>query len=167
VDRLDSWLNSQVGWRRAVLIWLQLSIPLIGCGCSLWSLITPGVPGLGLGFLEAVAWSVLAAALATGIVLAVEHSRATRHSDRPVLSWRFSAAMLCMTAQALLGELTNQQPYWPRIHRVVDIVSMVLILGGLTFGIEAARRYRRLRRGNVSGGQAGDQEQATRPAGWP
>jgi hypothetical protein len=157
VDRLDSWLNSQVGWRRAVLIWLQMSIPLIGCGCSLWALITPGVPGLGLEFLAAVAWSALAAALATGIVLAVEHSRPTRHRDRPALAWWFSAATLCMTAQALLGELTNQQPYWPHIHRVVDIVSMVLILAAVTFCIEGARRYRRLRRGVVPAARAGDQ----------
>jgi hypothetical protein len=38
VDRLDSRLNRQMGWRRVALIWLVFCLMAVGLGSSTWAL---------------------------------------------------------------------------------------------------------------------------------
>ena len=143
VDRLDSWLNSQAGWRRAVLVWLQMWPPAIMFGCTFWSSTMTGAPGPGLEFFGVVALSVLAAVPLAGAMVPVLRWRVARNG-RPVFSWCMYAGTLCMMAEVLLNELTDQQPYWHHIHRAVGLVSLALALGAAGFSFEAIRRYRRM-----------------------
>jgi hypothetical protein len=140
VDQLDSWLNRQVGWRRAALAWLQMWPWAIGLGCVIWVFITPGVPGPGLAFLEVVAWSLLATVPLAGVSMVVQRWRASRRSNRPAFSWCMYAGMLCLMAAILPSLLLDQQPYWPHVHRVIGLVSLPFALAGAGFCLEAARR---------------------------
>jgi hypothetical protein len=51
--------------------------------------------------------------------------------------------MLLLLAVAELNVLTDQQADWPRIHRAVGLVSLLLTAASVTFVLMAASRYRR------------------------
>jgi hypothetical protein len=145
VDRLDSWLNTQVGWHRAALIWVLLCPPAIAFGCGTWGFWTAWVPGLGLEFLEVAAISVLAAAPLAGLVVLALRRRGS--SGRPVFLWRAFAGLLCGLTALMLGQLTDQQSYWLHIHRRVAIAELALMLVGVALWIASVRQYWRLYRG--------------------
>jgi len=147
VNRLDAWLRRQVGWRRALLAWLLGCPAAIVCGCGIWGLVTPGVPGPGRRFLEIAGLSVLVAAAAVGVMIAVPGPRAALYGDRPAFSWRACAVIVSIAGATLPGMLTDQQPYWPHIHRVVGSVSFGCALAAVALSLDTARRGRRLSRG--------------------
>jgi hypothetical protein len=144
MDQLDLWFDRQVGWRRSVLTWLQMSPAAVMLGCSAWAFLTPGAAGPGLSFLEVTACSLLAAIPLACVFAMVQCRRAALHGNRPVFSWCMYAGTLCIMTVVLLNLLTNQQPYWPHIHRVIGLVSVPLALAGAGFCLEAARRAWRL-----------------------
>jgi hypothetical protein len=144
---VDSWLNRQRGLRRVLLGWLHMSIFTITVGSALWSMFGRGTPGLDIAFLKVVAWSVLAAVPLAGLTAYLrrylQRARSVATDDRFVFSWRASAAMLLFLAVSELSVLTDQQADWPRIHRAVGLVSLLLIAASFTFVLMAASRYRR------------------------
>jgi hypothetical protein len=140
VDRVDSWLNRQRGWRRGLLGWLHMYGLTIMVGSALWSLFGPGTPGLGLAFLRVTGWSALAAAPLTGLIAFLQ---GTRTGKRSVFSWRVSAAALFFLSAAELNVLTDQQADWPRSHRAVGLVTLLLMAISFTFVLMAVSRYRR------------------------
>jgi hypothetical protein len=113
-------------------------------GCVAWDFSTPGVAGLGLPFFEVTACSLLAAAPLAVASTKAQHWRASRHGGGPTFSWCMFAGMVCLMAVVLLNLLTDQQPYWPHIHRVIGLISLPLALAGAGFCLAAARRARRL-----------------------
>lgn len=143
MDRVDSWLNRQRGLRRVLLLWLHICIFTILVGSALWSLFGRGTPGLGIAFLKVAAWSALAAVPLTGLSVYLQRTRPVRTGDRPAFSWRAQAGMLLLLAVVELNVLTDQQADWPRIHRAVGLVSLLLTAAGFTFVLMAASRYRR------------------------
>jgi hypothetical protein len=149
VDRVDAWLNGQVGWRRGALIWLLACLPCVDVGCGIWALFTPGTAGLGTGFLEVVGWSFLAAVPFAGLVAAAQRRRVARGSGMPFFSWRFIVSLLCIVSAVLPAELTDQQPYWHRIHREVGLWQMVLLLAAMVFLLLAVRWNHRFRGGDA------------------
>ena len=144
MDRVDSWLNSQVGWRRAILIWLTVCPAAILAGCGVWALVTPGAAGLGTGFVEVVVCSVIAVVPFAWLATVVQRRRVARGLSMPFFSWRLSASVVSMTAAVLPGVLFDQQPYWHHIHRAVDLSQMVFLIAAVVLFLLAARRNRRL-----------------------
>jgi hypothetical protein len=120
---------------------------MITVGSALWSMFGRGTPGLGIAFLKVVAWSALAAVALTGLTVYLQRYLQRTHAlgtgDRFVFSWRASAGMLLFLAVGELNVLTDQQADWPRIHRAVGLVSLLLIAASFTFVLMAASRYRR------------------------
>jgi uncharacterized membrane protein len=140
MDRLDFWLNRQGGLRRVLLTWLHLCIPTTGVGSALWSLFGRGTPGLGLAFLQVVGWSVVVAAALAGLTVYLGR---TSTPKRYVFSWRVSVGMLLFFGALELNVLTDQQADWPRTHRAIAIVTLLLIAASITFVLMAVSRYRR------------------------
>jgi len=153
VDRVDSWLNRQRGWRRVLLFWLHISIFTTTVGSALWSMFGSGTPGLDIAFLHVVAWSALAAVPLTGLTVYLRHTRRVGTDDRRVFSWRASAGILLFLAAGELNILTDEQADWPRINRAIGLVSLLLIAASLTLGLMAASRYRRHRTRLLDNGQ--------------
>jgi uncharacterized membrane protein len=151
MDPLDSWLSRQVGWRYAMLAWLQMCPGAIVAGCAIWDSVTPGLTGPGLAFFAVVAWSLFAAVLLAGVFMAVQCWRRVRRSRSPAFSWRAYAGVLCIMTVFVLNLLTDQQPYWHHVHRAVGLVSLSLGLIGVGFCLEAARRSRLLSKSAPSG----------------
>ena len=144
VDRLDSWLNSKVGWPRAVLVWMQICPWAVMVGVPLWALCTPGTPRLGLVFLEALGWSVLAAALMTVVVLAARESVAARYRGKPMLSGRLFLASLFVVAAYLLQLFLKGQPLsWRNSHRALWVAAALLDLAAVAVFVVAIWRLRR------------------------
>lgn len=144
MERVHSWLNSQVGWRRASLIWLTGCPPAVIAGCGIWPLVTPGAAGLGTGFVEVVVCSVIAVVPFAWLATLMQRRRAARGLSMPFFSWRMSASVVSMVAAVLLGVLTDQQPYWHHNHREVGLSQMVLLIAAVVLFLLAARRNRRL-----------------------
>ncbi len=142
MDRADSWLNRQCGLRRVLLGWLHTCIFTITVGSGLWSMFGRGTPGLDIAFLKVAAWSALGAVPLTGLITYIQRTHAAGTDDRPMFSWRASAGMLVLLAVVELNVLTDQQADWPRIHRAVALVSLLLIAASVTFTLMAASRYR-------------------------
>jgi hypothetical protein len=153
VDRLDSWLNSQVGWRFAVLAWLATWPAGVLLVSFSWSLGTGNVPGLGLPSVEAVALSLPAAVPFAVLVIALRRWRTARHSNKPALLWRGFVGALFMMAAALLElSFTDLQSDRLHNHHVVWLVPLVLWLCALVFLADAVRRQHRLMKGAAPGG---------------
>jgi hypothetical protein len=154
MDRLDSSLNGQVGWRRVALIWLVLSPCAVGLGSSTWALHLlqhPGCeqlagerfaqecePRLGSGFLVVAVLAVLAAVPVAVLFAALQRWRAARKPDKPFHSWRRIAAVWCICAAALLGTFNDLLPHGGGTYRFVS--QMVLLAGAVVFGLVDMRR---------------------------
>jgi hypothetical protein len=121
-----------------------MCISTVLVGSALWSMLGPGTPGLGLAFLTVVAWSALAAVPLTGLISYLLGNRAASAAKQFAFSWRAFAAMLFFLVAIELNILTDQQADWPRIHRVVALATLLLGGAGVTFGLLAVSRRRRL-----------------------
>ena len=134
-----------------MLIWLVLCPAAVVVGSGIWSLFIADVAGLGPGFFEVAALSVLAAAPIACLAAAAQHRWAARNAGRAAFSWRICVGIWCLAAGTLLAILTDQQPYWHRIHRYVGLSQMALFIAAAALLALAASRRRRLSRGNASG----------------
>jgi hypothetical protein len=144
VDRLDSWLNGQVGWRRAVLVWMQLCPWAVQVGVPAWAFFTPGTPRFDLVLLEVLGWSVLAAALLTAAILALRGSIAARYSAKPMISVRLFLAALFMVAAYLLQLfIEGQPPSWRNSHRALWVAAPLIDLAAVAVLVGAVWRLRR------------------------
>jgi hypothetical protein len=142
VDRVDSWLNRQVGWRRAVLAWLKVCPVMIMVAVPVWYVGTPGIQRPSLEFAAVAPWFLLAAVPLAGVSVRLQRDRPIGPMERPVFSWCTYAATLCWMAFVLLNVLTDwavRPQYWR--------VSYVLLWAGVGFWIERERRFKRLSRG--------------------
>jgi hypothetical protein len=129
VDRLDSWLHRQVGWRRAAVNWVMVCPLAIGLGKDIWQ---------GAAFVEVAALSVLAAIPFAGLAAAAQLRWQARHPGKPYPSWRMWAAMWCLTGSLLIDVLARPG------HRMPSAVwhaQMVLLGGTFVFWVLAVRQW--------------------------
>ena len=138
MDRLDSWLNGQVGLRRVIVAWLVLCPLAVGLGISFLVRSGPGVPMPGTRFLEVTAVSVLAGAPVAALVAAYERNWSARNPGKPYLSWRMIVAGWCVAAGFLLGD----QPWPARMPNVVWLAQLALLITAIVFWVLAVRRRR-------------------------
>jgi len=167
VDRLDSWLNDQVGWRQLAITWLVFCPVAVALGSSTWSEISlrhPGCeqlagqrfihecePGLGTGFLVVVVLSVLAAVPLAALLAVWQRRRVARNRERSFHSWSKIAAIWCLSAAPLPSTFADQQPHGR--HAYYFVAGWVLIAGAAVFWLLETRRYQRRSRRNAPGVQ--------------
>jgi len=113
-------------------------------GFGPWDLFGPGAPEAGAALLRVGAYSVLAAIPLTAVVVSIRHVQANRNGGRPAFSWRAIAGMLLFFGAVMLNISTDQLAGWSHIHRVMALVSLLLVVGGFAFLVAAKSRYRRL-----------------------
>lgn len=131
VDRLDSWLNRQTGWRRAVFIWLQMCPLAIMIANVIIEFTHALPPWPGLESLAVVACSLVGTVLLAGLFVLLHRSPAGRHLG-PVLSWRRGAALyLLMFASVFIYSYA----FW--------YVFVIFLLGSVVLMIDDERRSRR------------------------
>ena len=111
----------------------------ITLGCAAWDWFTPGVPGPGRAFAEVVGLSLLAAVPLAGAAVLLPRRRPVGSRERPVFSCRMFAGMMCFMGVVVLNLLTDQQQYWPHVHRVIGLVSVPLSLAAAWFWLMVAR----------------------------
>jgi len=94
VDRLDSWLNRQHGWRLALLLWVLLLPTAAIFALGAWNWFGAGTSDSGPVLLESGTCSLIAMALVAGLAAASRHRR-----TRP-LSWRALAGVILVSSAA-------------------------------------------------------------------
>lgn len=164
MDRLDSWLNGQVGWRRIALIWLVVCPMAVVLGSSTWALNSLRHLGcqqlagdrfirecelrLGTGFLVVAALSVLAALPLAWLLAAWQVWWAARKPGRTSFSWCRIASAWCLSAALLLTTFADQQPYGRRTYYFV--AQWVLIAGAVVFWLVDTRHQQLTRRARAA-----------------
>jgi hypothetical protein len=140
VDRLDTWLNAQRGWRRLLLMiatWYGSTLVL---GCSVWDLSTSEFP---LTILDAVVIAVVAlpGTVCIGLAQSANYARSTRNPKRkkgqpPFLMWRTAVGMWLLTFGLLITVF--MPPHWR--HKPVFVLA-VIFLGGYFLLVLETLRY--------------------------
>jgi hypothetical protein len=112
VDRLDTWLNAQRGWRRLALIGVAWYLPVFCLGFCL-SVFLPAWPPTPNPVLVAIALLALPGSVGLGSILAALHSRRARSPKRkkglpPFLMWRQIALPWVLAAGLATTRVANQ-----------------------------------------------------------
>lgn len=154
MDRLDTWLSAQHGWRLLLLRGVALT-PLGLCGGSLWSSdvtfdpATPQVHALVARMALCVAASFLLAALT---LLPPAWRGPARRPDRAWPTWRATAGLYSMEAQFVVAGYEAAEPLAWRWHNgwvfplQLALVGVFLLM--LVWDARYRSRLRRLRDGN-------------------
>jgi len=158
VDRVDSWLNGQVGWHRVALTWLVLCPSAVAGGSLLRAFRSLGRPGceqlggarfaqeceprLGAGFLAVAAISVLAAGPLAGLLAVYQRWWAGRNPGKPFFSWRRIGSIWCLMTALLLNNLFDRPPH----NQALELSGWILIAASAAF-LLLEMRHRRLTRG--------------------
>jgi hypothetical protein len=140
VDRLDTWLNAQRGWRRLLLMiatWYGSTLCLCG---GVWGLSTSEFT---LPTLDAIVIAVVAVpgTVCIGLALAANYARRTRSPKRkkgqpPFLMWRTAVGIWLLTFGLLITIFMPS--HWR--HKPV-LVLAVIFLGGYFLLLVETIRY--------------------------
>jgi hypothetical protein len=152
VDRLDTWLNSRVGWHRALLAWVYTWPMGITVCFVYWAFIASDGPRPGWVLLVMLALSLIAAIPFAGLLLAMQRWRPARYRNKPSISWRFYVGWLLMMTGFLVGSILNntQSLSGNHRHRVAFLIPVILDLSGCVFMLHFVWRERRLAKGRAS-----------------
>jgi hypothetical protein len=139
VDRFDTWLNAQRGWRRLLLMiatWYASTLLLC---CSVWMLSTSE---FALPALDATVIAVLAipATICLGSAMAANYARRARNPRRkkgqpPFFMWRTAVGLWLIPLDLLIGFGPLREH-----HRTVFVLEMILV-GGYLLLVAETRRY--------------------------
>jgi hypothetical protein len=140
VDRLDTWLNAQRGWRRLLLMiatWYASTLLL--CCCA-WMLSTSD---FALPALDATVIAILAipATICLGSAMAANYARGARNPRRkkgqpPFFMWRTAVGLWLIPFYVLIGFLSPFRAH----HRTVFVLEIILV-GGYLLLVAETRRY--------------------------
>jgi hypothetical protein len=152
VDRLDTWLNAQRGWRRLALLWLQLYLPsilIINAYLSGRNLVAEQTSGTELVWLLALPFPC--AAVLIGPVLLAQARRERRARKRgsfspPLLSWRFTGFFLFLAAEMTIPTIAVANTFdWKQQHRLVGMIALICSICLIVMFLENFRYIRRMR----------------------
>lgn len=131
---VDSWLNRQRGWRRAVLMWAQMWPASAILWCGSWELFRPGARVPGAAFPAIVVYSLAGAVPLVALVGLARRvlARPGRHVP-PALSWRLAAGAALLAAGMVIDAEQSPGHQWPGVSEVLLGAGIVLILVGLYF----------------------------------
>jgi hypothetical protein len=148
VDRLDTWLNAQRGWRRLTIIGVATYAPIacLSFAClAFFSLLSSSGPSVPVRAVVAIAVLALPAAVGLGSITAMIYSRRARSPKRrkglpPFLMWR----QIALPWMILAGIATA--PLTPPGNRTIALVHLIFALLVVPLAAENYRYSRRFTR---------------------
>jgi hypothetical protein len=152
VDRLDTWLNAQQGWRRLTIVGVAFYAP-VGClaFACLGFFVLASSSSIPVPAVVAIAVLTLPAAIGLGLILDAVHSRRARSPKPgkkprpPFFMWRQTA--LLWTILAGMGTT----PLTPPGNRAIAIAHIILAILVIPLAAENYRYARRLRSSGAGG----------------
>ena len=140
MDRLDTWLNRQRGWRLVMIHWVYLLPAVVALGLSSYGEFGPQISD-GVPVLLAVAGcSAVAAAPFAAFAMQLFRLR------RQPLSWRIAIGVMLAPCALILNVIETLRVVWsPHTHQVVWAGSMLLLTIGVVFLLIPAARKSTLR----------------------
>jgi len=155
VDRLDSWLVQQAGWRRGLLSWLLLCPPAIVSGLGTNGLLAPGDHASPLSLVVVGVWSVAIAALVTAVALGFGHVLSARRKRAPLASWRMSLGVELSAVGGITEMAARQLGVSRTLELAADIIGLALLVPAVVLLVLGAIQVTQ---------QATAQQQGTWPA---
>jgi hypothetical protein len=152
VDRLDTWLNAQRGWRRLALLWLQLYLPsalIINAYLSWRNLFAEQTSGTELVWLLTLPFPCAAVLIGPRLLAQARMERRARKRGSflpPLLSWRFTGFLLFLAAEMILPAIAVANPFgWKHQHRLVGMIMFICAICFIVLSLENVRYIRRMR----------------------
>jgi hypothetical protein len=148
VDRLDTWLNAQRGWRRLAIIGVATYAPiacLVFACLGFFSLLSSSGPPVPVGAVVAIAVLAVPAAVGLGSITARIYSLRARSPKRrkgwpPFLMWR----QISLLWMILAGIATA--PLVPPGNRAIALVHLIFAILVIPLAAETYRYSRRFTR---------------------
>jgi hypothetical protein len=154
VDRVDSWLNAQRGWRRFGVMFLCMLAPTAGLfvAANVWwrdsssnsATHTTGQVVQSLVASVPVA-AVLACLMLIVTVLANRRPGMPQWRRQSRITWRAAAGVALLGLNSVVSALTSAQPpRWRQDHWETFPLQLIMAAGALALLFWNARHYRRL-----------------------
>ena len=145
MDRLDTWLNAQRGWRRLAIIGVATYAPiacLVFACLGFFSLLSSSGPPVPVGAAVAIAVLAVPAAVGLGSITARIYSLRARSPKRrkgwpPFLMWR----QISLLWMILAGIATA--PLVPPGNRAIALVHLIFAILVIPLAAESYRYSRR------------------------
>jgi hypothetical protein len=149
VDRLDTWLSAQRGWRLLLVRCVAFASfgLIVGTGWSVWVTFDPSTPQVR-ALITRMALCAAAGFLLTALTLVPRSGRGpARRPDRPWLTWRRIAANYSGCGACFAFAYVNAEPLaWQQHNGRVSLLPLALIGAAVVMSLWDARYRRRLRR---------------------
>jgi hypothetical protein len=148
VDRLDTWLNEQRGWRRLAVFAMAWYWPTVWIAFFFW--VFPRT-SLSVIVIVAIAMLALPAAVGLGSIMAVIYSRRARNRKRkkrlgPFFMWRQILLPWLMIPTLLNATLLNTQGRPTPDERVLVLLQVIFSIAIFALALETWRYSRRFTR---------------------
>jgi hypothetical protein len=158
VDRLDTWLNAQRGWRRLALTAAAGYAPLVMVGFYSWLCLglwaREGFRDPTLAALAVCAILAVPAAVGLSSIGAMLYARQARNPRRkkaplPFLMWRMTALFWLMLVSSVSGTFATDQGSSTATHRDVGGLELVFAIAVIAMFLETLRYRRRFTRPRI------------------
>lgn len=158
MDRFDTWLNTQRGWRRLALIAVAGYAPTVMVGFYSWLCLGLWAGGASQGrtlsaFAICAILAVPAAAClsAVGAMLYARQARNPRRKQAlpPFLMWRMTALFSLMLASSLSATFVADQGSSTASHRVLAGLQLIFAVAVIALFVETLRYRRRFARARI------------------
>jgi len=148
---VEAWLDRQHGWRLALIVWGLLCPFAVAVGDGLWVLFVQGSRMPWFTLPDVIAYSVVVSLALAAVAIFARRALRRRGAlflalyerterDREKLRWTMIGVLLIWTALTL--DVFAEQTGW-YAHRIVGLVSSLLILPGLVCLLVGKFRARR------------------------
>jgi hypothetical protein len=160
MDRLDTWLNAQRGWRRLAIIGVSSYMPTVCLGFCVMVFCILGFgsswPPMPVAAIVALAVLAIPAAVGFGSTLAVIYSRRARNPKRkkglpPFFMWRQIALPWLLIPTFLNAILLNTQDRSTPDVRALALLQVISSIAMLALALETWRYGRRFTRPRAAG----------------
>jgi hypothetical protein len=160
VDRLDTWLNAQRGWRRLAIIGVASYMPTFCLGFCVSGFcilaFSSSLPPMPVAAIVAIAILAFPAAVGFGSIMAVIYSRRARNPKRkkglpPFFMWRQIALPWLLIPTLLNATLLNTQDRSTPDERALALLQVIFSIAMIALALETWRYGRRFTRPHGAG----------------
>ena len=160
MDRLDTWLNEQRGWRRLAIIGVSSYMPTVCLGFCVMGFFILGfsssLPPMPVAAIVAIAVLAIPAAVGLGSIMAVIYSRRARNRKRkkglpPFFMWRQIALPWLLIPTFLNAILLNTQDRSTPDVRALALLQVISSIAMIALALEIWRYGRRFSRPRGAG----------------
>ena len=160
MDRLDTWLNEQRGWRRLAVIEVSSYMPTVCLGFCVMGVCILGfsssLPPMPVAAIGAIALLAIPAAVGFGSIMAVIYSRRARNPKRkkglpPFFMWRQIALPWLLIPTFVNAILLNTQDRSNPDVRALALLEVISSIAMIGLALEIWRYGRRFTRPRGAG----------------